>query len=91
MILCITVAFIFKVGNVMSYFQYQSSKQMENVASNDAAEKEEKKVETEYFTEQFSFIGNNLIRECTPQKPIVPLYFSKLSYFPEVLTPPPSA
>ncbi|RYD81355.1 MAG: hypothetical protein EOP53_06570 [Sphingobacteriales bacterium] len=64
---------------------------IENVSSNDdATEKEEKKVETEFFTQHFNFIENTIWAEKEQEKLIAPASFNKLTFFPEVLTPPPS-
>ncbi|AZI24468.1 hypothetical protein EA772_03550 [Pedobacter sp. G11] len=90
LILCLAIALFLKLGSVLSYLSY-ASVDIENVSSNDdATEKEEKKVETEYFAQDFLMIDNAVSVFEMPAKVIIPNHFNKLSYFPEVLTPPPS-
>lgn len=89
-IFCLTLTLFLKVSNVFSYV-IKSASPIENVASNDdATEKEEKKVETEYFTSDFFFTDYTPKIELKATKLVIALHFDKLSYFPEVLTPPPS-
>ncbi|MFW0716532.1 hypothetical protein [Pedobacter sp. N23S346] len=74
----------------MSYIKY-SPTELEYASNNDdATEKEEKKVETEYFTDHFLFVTNVIIPFIAEKKVIVPDHFFYPAYFPEVLTPPPS-
>ncbi|MCX3265749.1 hypothetical protein [Pedobacter agri] len=90
LILCLAIALFLKLGSVLSYLSY-ASVDIENVSSNDdATEKEEKKVETEYFAQDFLMIDNAVSVFEMPAKVVIPNHFNKLSYFPEVLTPPPS-
>lgn len=74
----------------MSYLKY-TEVAVEYVAANDdATEKEEKKVETEYFIDQL-FYGSEIDLFFPVQKKvIIPANTFKLAYFPEVLTPPPA-
>lgn len=88
--LCLAIALFLKAGEVLSHLSY-SAVDIENVSSNDdAPEKEEKKVETEYFSEDFLTVTNAVWVFTSPKKVVFPNHFNKLSYFPEVLTPPPS-
>lgn len=90
LIFCLAIALFLKVGNFLSYLSY-ASVDIENVSlSDDATEKEEKKVETEYFSQDFLIIDDSVWVSEMPAKVIIPNHFNKLSYFPEVLTPPPS-
>ena len=90
LILCLAIALFLKLGSVLSYLSY-ASVDIENVSSNDdATEKEEKKVEPEYFVQDFLIIDDSVWVSEMPAKVVIPNHFSKLSYFPEVLTPPPS-
>ncbi|WP_316805940.1 hypothetical protein [Pedobacter agri] len=89
LILCLAIALFLKVGNVLSYLSY-AAVDIENVSSNDATEKEDKKVETEYFAQDFLMINDAVWAFEMPAKVIIPNHFDKLSYFPEVLTPPPA-
>ena len=90
LILCLAITLFLKVGIVLSYLSY-ASVDVENVSSNDdATEKEEKKVETEYFVQDFQIFDDSVWASEMPAKVIIPNHFGKLSYFPEVLTPPPS-
>lgn len=75
----------------MWYIKY-SPTEIEYASTNDdATEKEEKKVETEYFTNQFSSVINVSTSFITEKKVVIPDHFFYPAYFPEVLTPPPSA
>lgn len=59
-------------------------------ANDDAAEKEEKKVESEYFIDQLFYgVGMDLFFP-VQKKVVIPANNFKLAYFPEVLTPPPA-
>lgn len=75
----------------MSYLKYYPTELEYSSVNNDATEKEEKKVETEYFTHHFLTITNLGATFITEKKLIVPGHFFYPAYFPEVLTPPPSA
>ena len=91
LIICIVATFFIKVSNALSYIKY-SPTEIEYASTNDdATEKEEKKVETEYFTNQFSSVINVSTSFITEKKVVIPDHFFYPAYFPEVLTPPPSA
>ncbi|PWS26727.1 hypothetical protein DHW03_11880 [Pedobacter yonginense] len=88
-VVCIATLLILKVGNVMAYFKFSAQVVCEAV-SNDDAEKEEKKIESEVLYDHFS---PNIVLYFVPKsikKIAIPDSFLPLSYFPEVLTPPPS-
>ena len=92
-IFTISIAFILflKVSGSLSLIQFSAFESTYTSASDDTAEKEEKKVETEYFTDQ---LPEGLRLEASfiiGKKVVVPEHSFKLNYFPEVLTPPPSA
>lgn len=75
----------------MSYIKY-SPAELEYASTNDdATEKEEKKVETEYFANHFVTVTRVAASFITKKKVIIPDHFFHPVYFPEVLTPPPSA
>lgn len=87
---CIALTFFLKVSHVVSYLSY-SVDHVEVLSTNDdATEKEEKKVETEYTIEETPFHGEMHFPLKTSKKVIIPDYSLQLAYFPEVLTPPPS-
>ncbi|MBC6109008.1 hypothetical protein ACFOG5_13205 [Pedobacter fastidiosus] len=87
-IVAIALTLFLKVSNVVWYFG-NSSVDIENVAANDATEKEEKKIETEYLVESIFLFDDNSYAIQNSKKVISPIHFNKLNYFPEVLTPPP--
>lgn len=89
LIICVAITLFFKVSNVMSYLKFSTSN-IEYSALGDDAEKEEKKIESEYFDNQILFDSFVKIFPTAEKKLIVPHNFSILAYFPEVLTPPPS-
>jgi hypothetical protein len=90
LIICIVTTFFIKVSNAVSYIKY-SPIELEYASNNDdATEKEEKKVETEYFANYFSTVSAVNTSFITEKKVIIPDHFFYPAYFPEVLTPPPS-
>jgi len=91
LIVCIAATLFMKVSNALSYIKYSPS-ELEYASNNDdATEKEEKKVETEYFTNHFFNVTNLSDSFIIEKKVIIPDHFFYPAYFPEVLTPPPSA
>lgn len=91
LIICIVATFFLKVSNALSYLKYSPTELKYSSVNSDATEKEEKKVETEYFTDHFFTITNLSTSFITEKKVIIPGHFFYPTYFPEVLTPPPSA
>jgi hypothetical protein len=89
-IIVIALTLFLKVSNTISYLKYSLSEIEYASVNDDAAEKEEKKIETEYFTDQFFFNEQVNLFLSVDNKVIIPNHFFQLSYFPEVLTPPPS-
>ncbi|WP_426327261.1 hypothetical protein [Pedobacter sp. R-06] len=90
LIACIAIAFFLKVSHAVSYLSY-STNNVEVLSTNDdATEKEEKKVETEYTVQQIVFHGALYFPLQTSKKVLIPDHSFQLAYFPEVLTPPPS-
>ena len=90
LIACIAIAFFLKVSHAVSYLSY-STNNIEVLSTNDdATEKEEKKVETEYAVQQIAFHGALYFPLQTSKKVLIPDHSFQLAYFPEVLTPPPS-
>ncbi|QNN42208.1 hypothetical protein [Pedobacter roseus] len=90
LISCIALTFFLKVSHVISYLSY-SADRIEVLSTNDdATEKEEKKVETEYAINQILLHTDIYFPLQTAKKVIIPDHSFKLAYFPEVLTPPPS-
>jgi len=83
--------FFLKVSNAVSYLKYSPTELEYTSVNDDATEKEEKKVETEYYTDHFFIITNLRTSFITEKKVIIQPHFFYPAYFPEVLTPPPSA
>ncbi|GAA4207030.1 hypothetical protein GCM10022289_28810 [Pedobacter jeongneungensis] len=90
-IACIALTFCLKVSHVMSYLSYSTDHIEFSFINDDATEKEEKKVETEYAVYQIAFEEGVYFPLQTSKKVIIPDHSFQLAYFPEVLTPPPSA
>ena len=90
-VICVTLALFFKVSNMISYLSYSTDNVEVLSTNNDATEKEEKKVETEYVVQQIVFHETLYFPLQTSKKILIPDHFFQLAYFPEVLTPPPSA
>ncbi|WP_316843199.1 hypothetical protein [Pedobacter psychrodurus] len=91
LISCIALTFFLKVSNVVSYLSYSTDDVEVLSVNDDATEKEEKKVETEYAVQQIMFHDEMYIPLQTSNKVIIHGHSFQLAYFPEVLTPPPSA
>jgi len=90
LIACIAITLFLKVSHAVSYLSY-SADNVEVLSTNDdATEKEEKKVETEYTVQQIVFHGALYFPLQTSKKVLIPDHSFQLAYFPEVLTPPPS-
>ncbi|WP_443945798.1 hypothetical protein ACJVDH_01455 [Pedobacter sp. AW1-32] len=90
LIIFLSLALLVKVGNVLSYLKSSITNTELSSVNSDAAEKEEKKVENEFFTDHSFFQLQNVVFNVAEKK-IIPLGRSfRLNYFPEVLTPPPS-
>ncbi|MDN3587983.1 hypothetical protein QWY86_14975 [Pedobacter aquatilis] len=88
-IICVALTLFFKVSNVLSYLKFSTSTTEYTILGDDA-EKEEKKVENEYFDNQIIFDSLINTFSIVEKKLIIPDNFSITAYFPEVLTPPPS-
>ncbi|MFD2582930.1 hypothetical protein ACFSR6_10560 [Pedobacter vanadiisoli] len=90
LIVCVVTAFFLKASHVVSYLSHVINN-IELLSTNDdAAEKEEKKVESEYTVQQVVFQGALYFPLQISKKVIIPGHSFQLAYFPEVLTPPPS-
>ncbi|MBB6237782.1 hypothetical protein HDC90_002404 [Pedobacter sp. AK013] len=90
LIACIAIAFFLKLSHAVSYLRC-STDGVEVLSTNDdATEKEEKKVETEYAVQQIAFHGALYLPFQTSNKVLIPEHSFQPAYFPEVLTPPPS-
>ncbi|MFC3560884.1 hypothetical protein [Pedobacter jamesrossensis] len=88
LICCFALTLLFKASSVLSVFKNSIS---EIEYSKDSSEKEEKKIEAEYFdNHQFSY-QDLKAPILVPVKVLLPLNFFVPAYFPEVLTPPPSS
>jgi len=87
---CITLTFLIKVSHVVSYLSYSTDNIEALSTHDDATEKEDKKLETEYAIEQVVFHGQTYFPVLIAKKLVIPDHSFKLAYFPEVLTPPPS-
>ncbi|MFC4213237.1 hypothetical protein ACFOWA_18735 [Pedobacter lithocola] len=61
-----------------------------SIANQDGTEKEEKKIESEYFDNNLFLVQHVKIPVLVKVKESYPTNNALLSYFPEVLTPPPS-
>ncbi|WP_293304832.1 hypothetical protein [Pedobacter sp. UBA5917] len=90
LIACIAVTFFVKVSHVLSYLSYSADNVELLSVNDDATEKEEKKVETEYAVYQVVFHDAVYFPLQTSKKIIIPDHSFQSAYFPEVLTPPPS-
>jgi len=89
LISCIALTFFLKVSNLVSYLSYSAD--IEVLSTNDdATEKEEKKIETEYAVQQMMFQYEINFPFQSSKKVVIHDHSFKLAYFPEVLTPPPS-
>ncbi|RNL50264.1 hypothetical protein [Pedobacter jejuensis] len=90
-LICFFVAMLLlKTTGVASAF-IDSIKNTEcNIANQDSAEKEEKKIESEYFDNQLFSVQHIKIPVILKVKKDYQTNNTLLSYFPEVLTPPPS-
>ncbi|MCX2494598.1 hypothetical protein OQX63_14000 [Pedobacter sp. PF22-3] len=90
LIACIALAFFLKVSHVVSYLSY-SDHNVELLSTNDdATEKEEKKIESEFAVYEVLFNATLYFPFQSTKKVIIPDHSFQLAYFPEVLTPPPS-
>lgn len=87
--ICLMAVLLFKVGGVAIYINHFHPDSTYLSVQEDAAEKEEKKVETEYFDHHFMAFESFNTEVLPLSKPALPERFFILSYFPEVLTPPP--
>jgi len=91
LIIFLSLAFFVKVGNVLSYLKSSVTNTELSSGNDDTAEKEEKKIENELFTNN-SFFGLQGLILNTAEKKVIPVDGAfRLNYFPEVLTPPPAA
>jgi len=89
LIYCFAIALLFKTSGVASVF-INSVKIAEYNSANQDTEKEEKKIETEYFeARMLNFPDLNLPVTLKEKILLRPNSFFP-TYFPEVLTPPPS-
>lgn len=79
-----------KVSNAVSYLRYSSPEIEYGAVNDDATEKEEKKMESEYLAEYINSDSHSSIFFIVAKKVIIPHHVFKMTYFPEVLTPPPS-
>ncbi|WP_293787485.1 hypothetical protein [uncultured Pedobacter sp.] len=90
LIACITLAFLLKVSHVVSYLSYYVQNVELSSTNDDAAEKEEKKTESEFVVHGVLFNASLYFPFQPTKKVIIPDRTFQLAYFPEVLTPPPS-
>ncbi|QPH41639.1 hypothetical protein [Pedobacter endophyticus] len=90
LMICIALALFFKVSSALSYLAFSKADVEHSLLNDDATEKEERKVETEYFAHSFLTFESAFYSPETSKKVVVPSHLSQLNYFPEVLTPPPS-
>jgi len=74
---------------MVSYFSYSSTDTVCQLSNDDDSEKEEKKIESEYFIDLFFAKVHLNLFSLTEKKIIIPDHAFKLTYIPEVLTPPP--
>jgi len=90
LIYCFAIALLFKTSGVVSVFVNSIKTTEFNSANQDSTEKEEKKIESEYFEEGiFSFLDLKIPVPLKEKILLLPNSFFP-TYFPEVLTPPPS-
>jgi len=74
----------------MSYLKFSSTNIEYTSLNDDAAEKEDKKIESEYLDQQIVYNPFMHHFSTGDRKLLIPHNFFVLAYFPEVLTPPPS-
>ncbi|MBO9676027.1 MAG: hypothetical protein J7577_21465 [Sphingobacteriaceae bacterium] len=90
LIVCMAIAFFLKASHVVSYLSHVANN-IELLSTNDdATEKEDKKVESEYAVQQVVLQGILYFPLQISNKIIIPGHSFQMAYFPEVLTPPPS-
>ncbi|KQR72211.1 hypothetical protein [Pedobacter sp. Leaf176] len=90
LIYCFAIALLFKTSGVVSVFVNSIKTAEYNSANQDSTEKEEKKIETEYFEERMLILPDLKVLIQLKEKTLLPQNNFFPSYFPEVLTPPPS-
>ncbi|GGE62684.1 hypothetical protein EV200_105266 [Pedobacter psychrotolerans] len=91
LIICIAATLFLKVSNAVSYLRYSTAEIEYSSVNDDATEKEEKKIESEYLANHFYSDPQAGLFFVTDKKLLIPDHSFKMTYFPEVLTPPPLA
>ncbi|WP_029287470.1 hypothetical protein [Pedobacter sp. R20-19] len=89
LIICIAATLFLKVSNAVSYLRYSNAETAYSSVNDDATEKEEKKIESEYLIHHFYSNPHAGLFFKTDKKVIIPDHSFKMTYFPKVLTPPP--
>ncbi|GGI27731.1 hypothetical protein [Pedobacter mendelii] len=90
-LICFFVAMLLlKITGIVSAFIVSIKNTEYNIANQDSGEKEEKKIEPEYFDNQSFSVQHIKIPVVLKDKEAFQTNNDLLSYFPEVLTPPPS-
>ena len=90
LVLFFALTLLFKVSGVLVVLNPSAAK-IDYISSNDESnEKEEKKVEIEYFDHYFLVHPGMEFPILHSPKAVIPQNFITLSYYPEVLTPPPA-
>ena len=90
LICCFAIALLFKTSGVVSVFVNPIKATEYNSADQDSTEKEDKKIESEYFEEGIFTFLDLKIPVPLKEKILLPQNSFYPTYFPEVLTPPPS-
>lgn len=87
---CFAIALLFKTSGMVSVFINSSKVSEYNSTNQDSTEKEEKKIETEYFEACVLNLPDLKVTVPLKEKILLPQNSFFPTYFPEVLTPPPS-
>ena len=90
LMICVVLTLFLRVSNALSYLRFSDS-EIAYSLHNDATEKEEKKLVTEYVADEFFFVSQPHLFFVATTKLIIPAYNFCSTYFPEVSTPPPLA
>lgn len=90
LMICIALAVFLKVSNVFSYLSFSRANIEHVLLNDDATDKEEKKVEAEYFAQEFLALENTSSCTESSKKALFPTHLGNVWYFSEVPTPPPA-
>lgn len=89
-VFCIALTFLFKASNILSVYKNSLTEVEYSDSNKESTEKEEKRVEAEFFDKHHIVYNNFITAGLSNEKILLPFNFFTITYFPEVLTPPPS-